>query len=86
MVLCELVTLICSLCLPECYFLLSPCSPRMQHEQKKKQREEEERREKVRKASALLHGMKKATEKKEREYRGIVNSRAAGMYNAAIKF
>ena len=64
----------------------------MQHEQKKKQqeekkrREEEERREKVRKASALLHGMKKATEKKEREYRGIVNSRAAGMYNAAIKF
>lgn len=56
-----------------------------QHDQKKRQmedkkkKEEEEKREDARKASAVLQHMKKTSEKKQLEYRGIVNSRAAGM-------
>ena len=63
----------------------------MQHEQRKRQqedekkREEDQRKEKVRKASALLQGMKKTSEKREREYRGIVNSRAAEYEKAHAK-
>ena len=57
-----------------------------QHEQRKRQQEEmkkkedDERKERVRKASALLQDMKKTSEKKQLEYRGITNSRAAGIY------
>ena len=55
-----------------------------QHEQKKRQQEvmkekdEDERKERVRKTSALLQDMKKTSEKKQLEYRGITNSHAAG--------
>lgn len=45
----------------------------------KKKKEEEEERVDARKASAVLEHMKKTSEKKQLEYRGIVNSRAAGM-------
>ena len=43
-----------------------------------------QRRERVRKSSALLQDMKKTSEKKEREYRGIVNNRAAGVYTHRV--
>ena len=44
-------------------------------QEENRRREEEERRERVRKSSALLQDMKKTSEKKEREYRGIVTNR-----------
>ena len=53
-------------------------------QEENRRREEEERRERVRKSSALLQDMKKTSEKKEREYRGIVNNRAAGVYTHRV--
>ena len=69
--------------LPPISLSISPSQP-FQHELKKKSMEEErrkeaeEKRERVKKTSAALHDMKRASEKRQLEYRGIVNSRAAG--------
>ena len=69
--------------LPPISLSISPSQP-FQHELKKKNVEEEkrkeakEKRERVKKTSAALHDMKRASEKRQLEYRGIVNSRAAG--------